>query len=129
MPIIKLLLALDFKSGNLNLYALIGLAEVIKKYLLSCKAKFHKENSKFSETFSFKFSIIKASFILNLKKILSFNLLDSNCKHEVLFFKIEAKCDFPEPEGPKILTIRCFFHILQEYKIRIQKRQRAVLHL
>ena len=53
MPIIKLLLALDFKSGNLNLYALIGLVEVIKRYLLSCKAKFHKENSKFSETLLF----------------------------------------------------------------------------
>ena len=112
MPIIKLLLALDFKSGNLNLYALIGLVEVVKRYLLSCKAKFHKENSKFSETFSFKFSIIKASFILNSKKILSFNASDYISNVDVLLFKIDARCVFPEPGGPNILAIR-FIHLGQ----------------
>ena len=46
------------------------------------------ENSNnFSEDFSFKFSIIKASFVLNLKKISSFRFLASICKLEVLLFK------------------------------------------
>jgi len=105
MPIITLLLALDFKSGNLNLYALIGLLEVIKRYLLSCKATFHKENNKFSEIFSFKFSIIKASFVLNSKKILSFSASDSISNVDVLVFKIDARCVFPEPDGPNIFAI------------------------
>ena len=26
-------------------------------------------------------------------------------QQDVLFFKTDAKCDFPEPDGPKILTI------------------------
>ena len=49
---------------------------------------FHKVNNNFSETFSSKFSITKASFVLNLKKIFSFNSLELTCKEEVLFFKI-----------------------------------------
>ena len=100
MPIIKLLDALDIKSFNLNLYELIGFVEVINKYLLSCKAMFHKENNIFSEICSVRFSIIKASFVLNLKNISSLILLDSICKQAVLFFKIEDKCDLPDPEGP-----------------------------
>ena len=40
MPIIKLLVTLDIKSLNLNLNELIGFVEVIKRYLLSCIAKF-----------------------------------------------------------------------------------------
>ena len=106
------LLALESKSGNLNLYLLIGSEEVIKRYLLSCKATFHKENNKFSSTFLFKFSIIKASFVLNLKNILSFNASALIFSVEVLFFKIDAKCVLPLPDGPKILTI-LFIHFGQ----------------
>jgi len=69
IPIIKLLLTLDIKSFNLNLYELIGFLEVIKKYLLSCNAIFHNENNNFSEIFSSRFSIIEASFVLNFKKV------------------------------------------------------------
>ena len=62
---------LDFKSGNLKLYLLIGSLDVIKRYLLSWIAVFQIENNKFSGTFSSKLSIIKASLVLNLKKIFS----------------------------------------------------------
>ena len=40
IPIIRLLVTLDIKSRNLNLNKLIGFFEVIKRYLLSCKAIF-----------------------------------------------------------------------------------------
>ena len=76
------------------------------------KATFHNENSKFSETFSFKFSIIKASFILNSKKILSFNLSDSTSNADVLLFNMDARCVFPESGGPNIFAIR-FIHLGQ----------------
>ena len=69
-------------------------------YLLSCKAVFHKVNNNFSEIFSSKFSIIKASFVLNFKKVFSSKSLELIDKQEVLFFKIDAKCDLPEPGGP-----------------------------
>ena len=85
---------------------------MISKYLLSCNATFHKEKSKFSEIFSLKFSIIKTSFVLNLKKILSSNAIESTCRTDVLFFNIDAKCVFPEPLGPKMLTVR-FIHFGQ----------------
>ena len=61
------------------------------------------------EIFLSKFSIIKVSFVLYLIKIFSFSSLELICKQDVLFFKIETKCDLPEPEGPKILTI-LFIH-------------------
>ena len=112
MPIIKLLLTLDIKSRNLNLYELIFFLDVISRYLLSCNATFHNENNNFSEIFSSKFSIINDSFVLNFKKIFSFNSSELICKHDVLLFKIDVKCDFPEPGGPKILIIR-FIHLGQ----------------
>ena len=59
----------DIKSFKLNLNELIGFLEVIKRYLLSCKAIFQSENNNVSETFSSKSSIIKASFVLNFKNI------------------------------------------------------------
>ena len=68
IPIVKTLSTLDLRSGKENLNLLIGIFEVIKIYLLSCKATFHKENNKFSEILSLKFSIIKTSLVLNLKQ-------------------------------------------------------------
>ena len=86
IPMVKLLLTLDIKSGNLNLYELIGFFDIIKKYLLSCNTIFHIENNNFSEIFSSKFSIINTSFVLNFKNVFSFNSLELILKHVVLFF-------------------------------------------
>ena len=62
--------------------------------------------------FSSKFSIIKASLVLNFKKVFSSKSLELIDKQDVLFFKIDAKCVFPEPEGPKIFII-LFIHFGQ----------------
>ena len=66
----------------------------------------------FRKFFSLKFSIIKASFVLNLEKIFSFKSFGLNFQTRCFFFKIDAKCDFPEPDGPNILTI-LFIHFGQ----------------
>ena len=73
---------------------------------------FHSENNNCSEIFSLKFSIIKTSFVLNVEIMFSFKSFGKISKHLVFDFKIDAKCDFPEPDGPNILTI-LFIHFGQ----------------
>ena len=62
-----------------------------------------KENNNFSETFSSKFSIIRASFVLDLKKISSFKLLASICGGDQRLWEIARVAASKSLEARKLL--------------------------
>ena len=77
IPIFIISLILDFKSGSLNLYWLIGFFEVINKNLLSCTAVFQREYKSFSEA-DLKDSLDKEVTYFKKKYKFEINLMTNN---------------------------------------------------